>query len=113
MQRASAEGHLEIIQTLVKNGVSVDHQDEVVSSKCYLIAELILLLPLTPLIGRIKASNIKFKLYHFENLYSMQILVLYHKINFFVQIGLWEGKLKSSVLSILRSTLNIIFLYYP
>lgn len=33
LQRASAEGHLEIIKTLVKNGVSVDHQDEVVSLK--------------------------------------------------------------------------------
>ena len=32
LQRAAAEGHLEIIKTLVKNGVSVDHQDEVVSS---------------------------------------------------------------------------------
>ena len=31
LQRAAAEGHLEIVKTLLENGVSVDHQDEVVS----------------------------------------------------------------------------------
>ena len=31
LQRASAEGHVPIINTLLENGVSVDHQDEVVS----------------------------------------------------------------------------------
>ena len=31
LQRAAAEGHVEIIKTLLENGVSVDHQDEVVS----------------------------------------------------------------------------------
>ena len=30
LQRASAEGHVPIIKTLLENGVSVDHQDEVV-----------------------------------------------------------------------------------
>ena len=29
LQRASAEGHLEVIKALLDNGVSVDHQDEV------------------------------------------------------------------------------------
>jgi hypothetical protein len=32
LQRAAAEGHVDIIKTLLENGVSVDHQDEVVSS---------------------------------------------------------------------------------
>ena len=31
LQRAAAEGHLEIVKTLLENGISVDHQDEVVS----------------------------------------------------------------------------------
>ena len=30
LQRAGAEGHLEIVKTLLENGISVDHQDEVV-----------------------------------------------------------------------------------
>ena len=29
LQRAAAEGHLEIVKTLLENGISVDHQDEV------------------------------------------------------------------------------------
>ena len=32
LQRAAAEGHLEIVKTLLENGISVDHQDEVVSN---------------------------------------------------------------------------------
>ena len=35
LQRAAAEGHLEIVKTLLENGISVDHQDEVVSDKNY------------------------------------------------------------------------------
>ena len=31
LQRAAAEGHVEIVKQLVKQGASVDHQDEVVS----------------------------------------------------------------------------------
>ena len=30
LQRAAAEGHVPVIKTLLENGVSVDHQDEVV-----------------------------------------------------------------------------------
>ena len=30
LQRAAAEGHVSTIKTLLENGVSVDHQDEVV-----------------------------------------------------------------------------------
>ena len=33
LQRAAAEGHVPVIKTLLENGVSVDHQDEVVRSK--------------------------------------------------------------------------------
>ena len=32
LQRASAEGHVDIIKQLIKQGASVDHQDEVVSA---------------------------------------------------------------------------------
>ena len=31
LQRAAAEGHVDIVKQLVKQGASVDHQDEVVS----------------------------------------------------------------------------------
>ena len=31
LQRAAAEGHVDVIKTLLDNGISVDHQDEVVS----------------------------------------------------------------------------------
>ena len=31
LQRAAAEGHVDIVKQLIKQGASVDHQDEVVS----------------------------------------------------------------------------------
>ena len=31
LQKAAAEGHVEIVRQLLKQGASVDHQDEVVS----------------------------------------------------------------------------------
>ena len=31
LQRAASEGHVEIVKQLIKQGASVDHQDEVVS----------------------------------------------------------------------------------
>ena len=34
LQRAAAEGHVDIVKQLVKQGASVDHQDEVVSVDC-------------------------------------------------------------------------------
>ena len=34
LQRAAAEGHVDIVKQLVKQGASVDHQDEVVSDDC-------------------------------------------------------------------------------
>ena len=33
LQRAAAEGHLEVVKHLVGRGASIDHQDEVVSEK--------------------------------------------------------------------------------
>ena len=37
LQRAAAEGHLDIVKQLVKQGASVDHQDEVVSTIEYIV----------------------------------------------------------------------------
>ena len=31
LQRAAAEGHVDVVQRLIQQGVTVDHQDEVVS----------------------------------------------------------------------------------
>ena len=45
LQRAAAEGHVEIIKTLLENGVSVDHQDEVVSLDHVLEVDLIVFSP--------------------------------------------------------------------
>ena len=33
LQRAAAEGHLEVVKHLVGRGAAVDHQDEVVSNR--------------------------------------------------------------------------------
>lgn len=41
LQRAAAEGHVEIVRSLLENGVSVDHQDEVVSIEPFCITSMI------------------------------------------------------------------------
>ena len=38
LQKAAAEGHLDIVKQLLKQGASVDHQDEVVSDGKYLLS---------------------------------------------------------------------------
>ena len=48
LQRAAAEGHVDIVKHLIKQGASVDHQDEVVSINCSAL-------------NKLKYSNIEFQ----------------------------------------------------